>query len=309
MSDEKFEIPEELSSATLPAMLTAESKLKFRCHKGVSCFNDCCRQADVTLAPYDVLRLQRRLGMSSEEFLKKHTVPFQMDRDGVPGIKLRTDDDGACLLLDGNNGCGVYEDRPTACRYYPVGLLNMRNKDEYQAIQQYSLIKESHCKGHDEDREITVGEYREEQGVEPYDQANREWYELILKKRSGGPGVGRPNEMSLQLFFMASFNFDMFRRFVSSDNFNATYDVPEATRQAITSDDEALMRFGYQLMRQVLFGEMTIPEQKGAWDKRVEERKAIWEARTRAEVEARNKAAEEQMREETLGGPDSCSDN
>jgi uncharacterized protein len=309
MSDEKFEIPEELSSVALPQMLTAESKLKFRCHKDVSCFNACCRRADVTLAPYDVLRLQRHLGMSSEEFLKKHTVPFQMDRDGVPGIKLKTDDDGACLLLDGDKGCSVYGDRPTVCRYYPVGLLNMRNKDEYEAKQQFSLIKEEHCKGHEEDRELTVGEYREEQGIEPYDRANREWYELILKKRSGGPGVGQPNEMSLQLFFMASFNFDMFRKFVTSDNFNATYDVPEATRQAIASDDEALIEFGYQFMRQVLFGELTIPEQQGAWDKRVEERKEIWEARTRAEMEARNKSTEEQMREETLGSPDNCSGN
>jgi len=309
MSDEKFDIPEELASATLPAMLTADSKLKFRCYKGISCFNACCKRADVTLAPYDVLRLQRHLGMNSEQFLKNHTVPFEMDRDGTPGIKLRTDDSGACLLLDGENGCGVYEDRPTVCRYYPVGLLNMRNKDEYEAKQQYSLIVEEHCKGHDEDRELTVAEYREEQGVEEYDERNREWYELILKKRSGGPGVGRPNEMSLQLFFMASYNFDMFRKFVTSPNFNATYDLAEDTRKAIAEDDEALIKFGYQFMRQVLFGEMTIPEQKGAWDKRVEERKEVWEARTRAEIERRNAETEEQMREETLGGPDKCSDN
>ena len=56
MSDEKFDIPEELSSATLPTLLTAESKIRFRCYKGISCFNDCCRKADITLAPYDVLR-------------------------------------------------------------------------------------------------------------------------------------------------------------------------------------------------------------------------------------------------------------
>ena len=66
-------------------------------------------------------------------------------------------------------------------------------------------------------------------------------------------------------------------------------------------------------MRQVLFGEMTIPEQKDAWDRRVAERKEVWEARTRAEIEARNAQTEEQMREETLGkdGCDTggCSDN
>jgi Fe-S-cluster containining protein len=307
MSDEKFEIPEELSSATLPTLLTEESKIRFRCHQGISCFNECCRHADITLAPYDVLRLQRRLGMSSEEFLKQHTVPFQLERDGVPGIKLRTDEDGACLFLDGDKGCGVYEDRPTVCRYYPVGLLSMREKGSSKAEQKYSLVVESHCKGHEEDREITVGEYRQEQGVEEYDVFNREWYELILKKRSGGPGVGRPNEMSLQLFFMASFNFDMFRKFVLSENFKKTYDLPQQTYDELEQNEEALIKFGYRLMRQVLFGEMTIPEQKDAWDRRVKERKAIWEARTRAEIEARNAKAEAAMREETLG-PDGCDD-
>ena len=30
-------------------------------------------------------------------------------------------------------GCSVYEDRPTACRYYPVALLSMRRQDEATA--------------------------------------------------------------------------------------------------------------------------------------------------------------------------------
>ena len=311
MSDEKFDIPEELASATLPTLLTAESTIRFRCHKGISCFNDCCRAADITLAPYDVLRLQRRLGMNSEQFLKNHTVPFQLERDGVPGIKLRTDDEGACLFLDPENGCTVYEDRPTVCRYYPVGLLAMRRKDSSVAEQQYSLVVEEHCKGHEEDRELTVAEYRKEQGVEEYDDFNREWYELILKKRSGGPGVGKPNEMSLQLFFMASFNFDMFRKFVLSDNFKRTYDPPQQTYDELAQNDEALIKFGYRFMRQVLFAEMTIPEQKDAWDRRVQERKPVWQARAEAEIARRNAEMEKAMREETLGeecNTDSCGD-
>ena len=307
MSDEKFDIPEQFASPAVPALLTEDSVLQFRCYKGISCFNACCKHADVTLAPYDVLRLQKRLGMNSEEFLKAHTVPFQLDADGVPGIKMRTDDEGACLFLDGENGCSVYEDRPTVCRYYPVALLNMREKDTYEAKQQYSLVKEAHCKGHEEAREITLRDYREEQGVEEYDAHNRSWYELILKKKSGGPGVGKPNEMSLQLFFMASFNFDMLRRFVMSDNFKATYDLPDETYAEVADDDIALMQLGNKLMRQALFGEKTIPEKSGAWEKRVEDRKEVWEARSKAEIEARNARTEEQMREDTTGG--GCSNN
>lgn len=299
MSDGKFDIPEQFASPAVPSLLTEDSVIQFKCYKGISCFNACCKNADVTLAPYDVYRLQKRLGLNSADFLKQHTVPFQIDADGVPGIKLRTDNDGACLFLDGENGCGVYEDRPTVCRYYPVALLNMREKDTYEAKQQYSLVKEDHCKGHEEAREITLRDYRKEQGVEDYDQYNRSWYELILKKKSGGPGVGKPNEMSLQLFFMASFNFDMFRKFVLSDNFKATYNLPEETYRQIAEDDLALIELGNRLMRQALFGEKTIPENTGAWEKRVETRKDIWEARAKAEVDARNTKLDQQMRDET----------
>lgn len=297
MSDEKFDLPFE--SPAIPQILTPDSKLRFNCHKGISCFNACCKTADITLAPYDVVRLKQHLGMTSEEFLKAHAVPFPMDQDQVPGLKMRTDESGACLFLDPENGCSVYEDRPTVCRYYPLALLNIREKDSSEAKTQYSLVKEEYCKGHEEDREITVAQYREEQGCDEFDFYNKEWYELILKKKSAGPGVGKPNEMSLQLFFMASFNTDMFRRFVLSDKFRASYDLPEETYEQVEKDDVALLQLGYKLMRQALFGEKVIPEQPGAWEKRVEERRAIWEARTQAEIEARNKKVEEQMREET----------
>ncbi len=297
MSDEQFDLP--FKSPNMPAMLTLDSKFKFSCHKGISCFNACCKRADVTLAPYDILRLKDRLGMTSAEFLNAHTVPFSMDQDKIPGLKMRTDDDGACLLLDGENGCSVYEDRPTVCRYYPIALLSMREKDASEATENYSMVHEEHCKGHDEDREITVGEYREEQGCEEFDVHNREWYQLILKKKSGGPGVGTPSEMSRQLFFMASYNTDMFRKFVFSDNFKASYDLSDELYTQMAEDDIALLELGYKLMRQALFGEKAIPEKSGAWEKRVNERKEVWEARTNAEIEQKNKEIEAKMREET----------
>ncbi len=297
MSDEKFDIP--FKSPTLPKVLGPDSKLKFSCYKGISCFNACCKRSDITLVPYDVLRLKQRFGMTSEEFLDKYTVPYPMDQDKVPGLKMKVNDDGACPFLDEENGCTVYEDRPTVCRYYPLAVLNIREKDSSEPQTQYSLVVEEHCKGHEEDRELTVEEYRKEQGCDEFDFYNQEWYELILKKKSAGPGVGKPNEMSLQLFFMASYNTDMFRRFVLSDKFRASYDIPEETYEQIEKDDVALLQFGYKLMRQALFGEKLIPEKPGVWEKRVEERRAVWEARTRAEIEARNKQVEEQMREET----------
>ena len=287
MSDEKFDIP--FKSPTLPEMLSGNTRIKFRCYKGISCFNACCKRADVTLAPYDVLRLKKRFAMSSQEFLKKYTVPFQMDQDGVPGLKMRTDEDGSCVMLDGDNGCSVYEDRPTVCRYYPVALLNMKGKDSSQAEESYSIVREDHCKGHFEEREISIADYRDEQGCKEYDDRDRDWYRLILKKKSAGPGVGRPSEMSLQLFFMASYNLDMFRRFVLSETFRKTYKLNDTFYEAVEKDDLILMDFGFQFMRQVLFGERTIEEAADAWEKRVENRREVWEMRARVEIAKKQK--------------------
>jgi hypothetical protein len=294
---EKFDIP--YKSGMVPRMLEPESKLRFRCYKGISCFNACCRHADVTLAPYDIIRLKGRLGMGSPEFLKRHTVPFQMDAQGVPGVKLKTDDTGTCLFMDAEAGCTVYEDRPTACRYYPVGLLTMKPADVPSDRQNYFLIQEAHCKGHLEDRELTVEEYREEQGVKAYDDLSREWYQIMLKKKSAGPAVGQPSEMSLQVFFMASYDIDRFRRFVMSDNFRAVYDLEEGFYESVAEDDIALLRFAYTFLRQVLFGERSIPEHEGAWDRRMQERKEVWEARAKAEIERRNAERENAMRDAT----------
>jgi Fe-S-cluster containining protein len=301
MADEKFDIP--FKSPNVPELLTETTRIRFNCHKGISCFNACCKQADVTLAPYDVLRLRQRFGLSCAEFLKRYTVPFQMDADGVPGLKMRTTEDGACVMLDGENGCSVHSDRPTVCRYYPVALLNMREKGSGEAQENYSLIQEDHCKGHLEEREISIRDFRKEQGCDESDRYNREWYRLILKKRSAGPGVGRPSEMSLQIFFMASYNMasynlDMFRRFVLSENFRRTYRLNDAFYEAVQNDDLILLDFAFQFLRQVLFGERSVEEVENAWERRLQERKEVWDPRVQAEVERRRQAEDDKYRDD-----------
>jgi Fe-S-cluster containining protein len=189
-------------------------------------------------------------------------------------------------LLGSHSGCcGIYENRPSACRYYPVGLLPLRRTGVNQDEHHYCIVQEDHCKGHDEDNQLTIGQYRKEQGVEEYDEMNREWYQIILKKRSAGPAIGKPPEMTFQLFFMASYDIDRFRRFVTSDSFKKTYTLEDATYKSFEDNDVALMKFGFQLMKQVFFGEMTIPTKDGAVEERIEKRKEVIELRRQAEIE------------------------
>jgi len=56
-----------------PVRLSADSKFKFECHKGVKCFTKCCRDINIALTPYDIIRLKNRLQLSSDEFLAMYT--------------------------------------------------------------------------------------------------------------------------------------------------------------------------------------------------------------------------------------------
>ena len=95
---------------------------------------------------------------------------------------------------------------------------------------------------------------------------------------------------------MASYNLDMFRRFVLSDNFRKTYQLNDAFFEAAENDDLILMDFGFQFMRQVLFGERTIEEAADAWEMRVENRKEVWDIRARAEIAKKQKEEDEKYK-------------
>ncbi len=294
MSDKFEDIPFE--SDMVPEMLDLGAKLKFSCHKGISCFNACCKQADITLTPYDIIRLKESLGKSSTEFLKEHTVPFQMEQDGLPGVKLRTTDDGVCLFMT-EDGCGVYADRPTSCRYYPLGHMSMRKTGAIQEETHYFLVQEEHCKGHDEARELTIQEYLKQQDTVYHDEMNKEWLQIMLKKRSAGPTVGALPESTLQMFFMCSYDMDRFRRFVLSDAFRTTYALEDSVYEALEKDDIPLMQFGVKFMKQAFFAERTIPENSDAWDKRVEERQEVWDARREAEISRQQQMEDEKYKD------------
>jgi hypothetical protein len=268
-----------------PVQLGPDDSFQFRCHKGIACFNKCCENIDIMLAPYDLLRLKKRLKLSSRDFIDNFTRDFAMDGHGMPGLKLATRDESpACVFLT-PEGCGVYADRPSACRYYALGLLSMRKKDSPTDEDSYFVVKEDHCLGHAEPNKQTVRDYRREQGLEDYDAINREWRQIILKKRSSGPTVGRPSERSMELFFLASYDLDGFREFIFSSGFTDLFELDAAEKQALLENDEALLRFAFRFLKQALFGETTIPVRADAAEKRRERYRQRVEQMEREAVE------------------------
>lgn len=150
--------------------------------------------------------------------------------------------------------------------------MGVRRMGSARVDELFFLVKEPHCKGHDEPRRLSVRQYRSEQGVEKYDEMNREWREIILKKRSSGPTVGKPSPRSLQLFDMCSYDLDNFRKFIASDGFAEIFDLPATEFAALQQDDEGLLQFAFRFLKQVLFGEMSIALKQDAKTKRLERR-------------------------------------
>ena len=277
-------------SPVMPAMLDGSKVIQFRCHKGIACFNACCKSIDISLTPYDILRLKKRLEMSSTEFLRTYTVPYEMEKDGLAGVKLKPIEGGTACQFMTDEGCSVYEDRPTACRYYPVALLSMRKQDEFVDRQSYALVKEEHCLGHNESRQISIDDYRTEQGLNEYDELARGWRQLILKKKSSGPAIGAPSKRSLQLYFMACYDIDRFRAFVDSESFGKVFVLPAEEKLRVLADDTELMLFAFRFLRQVLFGEASIELDQESVEQR---RQRLRERQLQLEREAAERMAKD----------------
>jgi Fe-S-cluster containining protein len=102
-----------------PVKLEKTDSFCFHCHKDVPCWNVCCHGADITLPPYDILRLVRYLHMTPAEFLEGYTVPAEHPESGMPVVKIKMggeNGEGACPFMHEKDGCLAYEARPSACR-------------------------------------------------------------------------------------------------------------------------------------------------------------------------------------------------
>ena len=238
--------------------LELDDTFHFGCHPGVSCFNSCCGDVNIFLSPYDVLRMKKRLGMTSMEFLKEYTLlPIQKDIT-TPVVVLRMGDDEArsCPFLE-ESGCGIYTDRPWPCRMYPVGLATSKDTpDGWQGERFYFLLHEESCKGFDEAKEWTVREWLEDQGVDEYDVWGEAYKELTLNRYFEEGNTLTPEKM--EMFYTASYDLDKFREFVFESTLLDRFEIDEDFAEEMRTSDEALLRFGFLWLQFSLFGEQTV---------------------------------------------------
>ena len=242
-------------SNILPEKLTLDSPLQFACHPGVSCFTACCHNIKIILTPYDILILRRRLNIPAHEFITQYTEPAYLEKTDMPGVQIKlTGDKNGCPFVT-PEGCTVYTDRPSACRYYPVGMADFHEGGTDDAAEEkfFFLVKEPHCKGHEEPKRWTIRDWRADQGVDVRDEMNKEWLRLIMRRKSFGLQATL-SDAAKRMFFMASTDLDTFRKFVFESSFLDTYEVDADTVAKIREDDVELMLFSFRYLANTLFG-------------------------------------------------------
>lgn len=235
--------------------LSANDTFLFSCSKKVSCFNECCRDLNQFLTPYDILRLKHRLELSSHLFLERYTTQQTGPETGLPIITLKINDPHKlkCPFVT-SSGCSVYEDRPSSCRTYPLLRMASRSRETGKITEQYILLKESHCLGFEQDRTWTIRKWIQDQNVAFYNEMNDMLLEIIGLKSRLIPG---PLDIKSRFaFHMALYDMDTFRSHIFEQNILAHWNLDENTLDSVKNDDVELLKLGHRWIKKMLFGNL-----------------------------------------------------
>jgi len=234
--------------------LVADTAFSFDCSPAVTCFNACCRDLNQALSPYDILRLKNRLGLSSELFLKTHTVRHIGPETGLPVVSLRFDNRSSrqCPFVT-PEGCRVYTDRPASCRLYPLARGTYRNRLSGRIKEHFALIQEPHCRGFRQKTAWTARGWMRDQGLEPYNRFNDLFLEMISLKNRLSPGPLAPEPQ--RLFYTALYDIDSFRDLLSQKSFAERWGIDPAELTVPEPDDSQLLRFAHACVKKSVFGE------------------------------------------------------
>jgi uncharacterized protein len=227
---------------------------RFSCHPGVACFTVCCRNVDLDLYPYDILRLKNSLAMDSQTFLETHTRLQQGGNPFFPTVKLQLVASGSewsCPFLC-EQGCRVYRDRPTACRTYPLERAVERAVHRGSCRDWYFLKRHDYCLGHRQDQEQTVRRWLRSQRLEPFNLMNDLWSRvdtLLASNPFQGEGSGGPRQ---QLTFLACYNIDGFRNYLRQHRLLDRYPADRDRKRRIERSDEELLKFAFEWVQTAL---------------------------------------------------------
>ncbi|MFH0730812.1 MAG: YkgJ family cysteine cluster protein [Pseudomonadota bacterium] len=238
--------------------LAPKDTFSFRCHPGIGCFNRCCRNLNLFLYPYDVVRLKNKLGLSSDAFIEQYVDVVMREGNYFPDVllKMAENADKTCPFLT-ESGCSVYSDRPDACRTFPLELGVLYESGRLKGETVCFFKPPAFCLGPTELTLWTPQTWEKDQQAEVYHRMTLRWAELkrlFLQNPWGPSGMENPKA---KMAFMATYNVDQFREFVFGSSFMKRYHVASTVLRKIKKIDSELMKFGFSWVGFFVWGKPT----------------------------------------------------
>lgn len=236
-----------------------DKEFTFSCHEGVECYMTCCRNVNMFLYPYDVLRLKNRLGISSETFMHQYTRIDQGPHPYFPAVMLKLVDDEkkSCPFL-GADGCTVYSDRPSACRTYPLEMAIDRTPGKRGNAQYYFLTQHPYCFGHKEKEVFTAKTWVRNQRIDDYNMMSELYTEvdsIFATNPWKGEGIGGSKQ---QMAFMVCYNIDGFKSFIAQKKLLAQFKLSKDQKRRILKSDSEVLKFGFEWLKLILTGRSSL---------------------------------------------------
>ncbi|RTZ96304.1 MAG: YkgJ family cysteine cluster protein [Deltaproteobacteria bacterium] len=235
--------------------LSTKDTFIFHCHPEISCFNECCRDLNQFLYPYDILRLTGHLKLHSSQFLKQYTSCHTGPSTGLPMMTLRplAGIERICPFVS-DEGCTVYPNRPASCRIYPLARAISRNRQTGRIQERFALLKEPHCRGRTGKKAWTAGQWMKNQQLDEYNRMNDQMISLIsLKNQHAERSLSRK---TARMFYLACYDLDRFREQILYHGLADDMEPSPDTRARITEDDLFLLEFGMNWIKQALRAEL-----------------------------------------------------
>ena len=227
----------------------------FRCHPEFECFNRCCRNLNLFLYPYDVIRLKQSLGLSSDEFLDRYVDIVLRPSNFFPDVLLRMveNPERTCPFLI-ESGCSVYPDRPDTCRTFPIEQGMLYDADRGKETPVHFFRPPDFCQGQYGKKEWTIPAWTRDQEAEHYHKMTVRWASVKQLFQNDPWGSEGPDGPKAKMAFMATYNIDRFRDFLFQSSFLKRYKLKSAMLKKLKSDDVQLLKIGFEWVKVFVWG-------------------------------------------------------
>jgi Fe-S-cluster containining protein len=235
--------------------LEHDESFSFECHCGLDCFNLCCRNLNLFLYPYDIIRLKNHLGITSGHFLDTYVDVVLRPDTFFPDVLLSMTEnkDKTCPYLS-ESGCLVYSDRPDTCRTFPLEHGVMFDVPNNRTTLEFFFRPPDFCLGRHEGKKWNIKTWAEDQDAVQYNNMSVLWAEVKGLFHKDPWGMQGTEGAKAKMAFMATYNIDSFRSFVFESSFLKRYKIPSLIRKKIQTSDVELMKFGFTWVKFFVWG-------------------------------------------------------